>query len=109
MSLTIAMLASDMMSSPGERWPMRPKQAMMAGKPQQIRGRRRRVSAAAPLGGGFFPRFGLLGQKPRQPFAHRVGALRRPFAQTLAGLHAELAGQNHVTEDLRCCGRAVEV
>ena len=48
-------------------------------------------------------------EKIPQPLAHRIGGLRRPFAEALAGAHAELAGGDHVLDELRRLGGAVEV
>src|SRR6516164_4267339 len=44
-------------------------------------------------------RLGLFGEKARQPAAHRVGFFRGPFAKTLAGFHAELAGLDLVAQE----------
>src|SRR6476469_3262326 len=57
----------------------------------------------------FPPGFGLPGEEIPQPLAHRVGGLRRPFAEALAGAHAELAGCDLVLDELRRFSRAVEV
>ena len=54
-------------------------------------------------------RLGLFGEKARQPAAHRVGLFRGPFAITLAGIHAKLAGLDLVAQErVRPC-RAVEI
>src|SRR4051794_25882498 len=57
----------------------------------------------------FPPGFGLVGEKISQALAHRVGGLRGPFAEALAGAHAELAGCDLVLDELRRLGRAVEI
>src|SRR6516165_6513214 len=44
-------------------------------------------------------RLGLFGEKARQPAAHRVGFFHGPFAKTLAGFHAELAGLDLVAQE----------
>src|SRR6476469_6270223 len=57
----------------------------------------------------FPPGFGLPGEEIPQALAHRVGGLRGPFAEALAGAHAELAGCDLVLDELRRLRRAVEI
>ena len=69
-----------------------------------------RIAKMAPSTGGFAfaisrRGFGLRGEEIPQPLAHRVGGLRRPFAEALAGAHAELAG---ATLSLMSCVGSVE-
>src|ERR1700757_558997 len=53
--------------------------------------------------------FGLVGEKARQPAAHRISFFRGPFAKALAGFHAKLAGLDLVAQEWVRSRRAVKV
>src|SRR6202044_2555543 len=56
-----------------------------------------------------FPCPGLLDEETRQPLTHRIGLAWPPFAQTLAGLHAEFSRRDFFAEEGMRARGAIEV